>query len=267
MGIPLRRGRTFDPGDTPANPNSIVVNEAFARKIFGAEDPVGQGIVFGRGSAESIIVGVVGDTRGNTLGVAAEPLVYRCLCQQSGNRFLSRMKVVVRAAGDPRALVRAVEGAMYAADRTQPVSDIKTMEERMAAALAPQRFNLLLLGLFAAMAIVLASVGVYGVMAYLVARRTREIGIRMAIGARPEQVQRQLMRETLWLAAAGVIAGVGGAWGLTRYLTSMLHGVGTLDTPTFTTAAVLLVAIAITASAAPARRASQVDPVKALREE
>jgi putative ABC transport system permease protein len=267
MGIPLRRGRTFDASDTPSNPNNVVVNEAFARKIFGGEDPLRQGIVFGRGAAESTIIGVVGDTRGNSLGAEPEPMMYRCLCQQSGNRFLSRMKVVVRTAGDPRAAVRAVESAMYAADRTQPVSDIKTMEERVAAALAPQRFNLLLLGLFAAMAVVLASVGVYGVMAYLVTRRTREIGIRMAIGARPEQVQRQVMGETLWLAAAGVIAGIAGAWGLTRYLSSMLHDVGTLDPATFAAAALLLVTIAAAASLAPARRASRVDPVRALREE
>jgi ABC-type antimicrobial peptide transport system permease subunit len=223
--------------------------------------------VFGRGDAESTIVGVVGDVRGSGLGTEPQPLIYRCLCQQGGNRFLSMMKVVVRTSGDPRAAVRPVENAMYAVDRTQPVFDIKTMEERVSAALAPQRFNLLLLGLFAGMAVVLASVGVYGVMAYLVTRRTREIGIRMAIGARPEQVQRQMLVETAWLASAGVIAGVGGAWGLTRYLGSMLHGVGTMDAGTFAAAAMLLVGIAMAASAAPARRASRVDPVKALREE
>jgi predicted permease len=267
MGIPLRRGRLFDAADKPGADRKIIVNEAFARKIFGGGDAVGEAIIFGRGDAPSTIVGVVGDTRGNALGVEPQPVAYRCLCQQSGNRFLSKMKVVVRTGGDPRPAVRAVESAMYSVDRTQPVSDIKTMEERVAVALAPQRFNLLLLGLFAAMAVVLASVGVYGVMAYLVTRRTREIGIRMAIGARPEQVQRQVMIETVWLAAAGVVAGVGGAWGLTRYLASMLHGVGTLDASTFAAAAALLVAVAVCASAAPARRASQVDPVRALREE
>jgi predicted permease len=267
MGIPLRSGRLFDTTDAPKSGNRIVVNEAFARKIFPGEDPLGQGIVFGRGDAESTIVGVVGDVRGSGLGAEPQPLIYRCLCQQGGNRFLSMMKVVVRTNGDSRAAARPVENAMYAVDRTQPVFDIKTMEERVSAALAPQRFNLLLLGLFAGMAVVLASVGVYGVMAYLVTRRTREIGIRMAIGARPEQVQRQMLVETAWLASAGVVAGVGGAWALTRYLGSMLHGVGTMDARTFAAAAMLLVGIAMAASAAPARRASRVDPVKALREE
>jgi predicted permease len=267
MGISLRRGRLFDASDKPGTVRKILVNQAFARKIFGRGEAVGEGIIFGRGDTPSTIVGIVGDTRGSALGVEPQPVVYRCLCQQSGNRFLSKMKVVVRTDGNPRPAVRAVENAMYLVDRTQPVSDIKTMEERVAAALAPERFNLLLLGLFSAMAVVLASVGVYGVMAYLVTRRTREIGIRLAIGARPEQVQRQVMIETVWLAAAGVVAGIGGAWGLTRYLVSMLHGVGTLDAATFAAAAVLLVVVATAASAAPARRASQVDPVRALREE
>jgi len=156
---------------------------------------------------------------------------------------------------------------MYDVDRSQPVFDVKTMEARIADALAPQRFNLLLIGLFAGMAVVLASVGVYGVMAYLVARRTREIGIRIAIGARPEQVERQVLIETAWLAAAAVSVGLAGAFALTRYLRALLHGVTALDPATFAAAAALLVAIAIGASVAPARRAARVDPVTALREE
>jgi ABC-type antimicrobial peptide transport system permease subunit len=213
------------------------------------------------------VVGIVGDIRGRELGASPQPLAYRCLCQQSGNRFLAYMRVIVRTSGDPRAAVRPVENAMYAVDRAQPVYDIKTMEERVAAALAPQRFNLLLLGLFAGMAVVLASLGVYGVMAYLVTRRTREIGIRIAIGARPEQVQRQVLAETAWLAAASVGVGSAGAWGLTRYLSTLLHGVTALDAPTFVSAAALLAGIAIAASVSPARRAARVDPVTALREE
>jgi len=201
------------------------------------------------------------------LGAETRPLIYRCLCQQSNNRFLSMMSLLVRTSGDPQAAVRAVEGQMYSVDRTQPVFDLKTMEERVTAALAPQRFNLLLLGLFAGMAVVLASLGVYGVMAYLVTRRTREIGIRIAIGARPEQVQRQVLVETVWLAAAAVCMGLAGAWALTRYLTTMLHGVSSLDAATFAAAAVVLAGVAIAASFVPARRASQVDPVTALREE
>ncbi|HTS64781.1 MAG TPA: ABC transporter permease [Candidatus Acidoferrales bacterium] len=267
LGVPLRAGRLFDSQDAPKSAAGIVVNEAFVRKVFPGEDPVGRTILIGRDGNRKTIVGVVGSVRGSALGEEPPPLIYNCLCQQSNNRFLSLMNVVVRTAGDPHTAIRAVESRMYAVDRSQPVFDVKTMDERVAAALAPQRFNLLLLGLFAAMAVVLASLGVYGVMAYLVTRRTREIGIRIAIGARPEQVQRQVLAETAWLAAAAVCAGVAGAWGLTRYLRSLLYGVTALDAATFAAAAALLVAIAIAASAAPARRASLVDPVAALREE
>ena len=264
MGIPLRSGRVFDGQDSPTTPEGLVVNEAFAHKVFPGEEPVGRVIVIER---PRMIVGVVGSVRGSALGEEPPPLIYKCICQQRGNRFLSLMNVAVRTSGDPRAAVRAVESQMYAVDPTEPVFDMKTMDDRVAAALAPGRFNLLLLGLFAGMAIVLASLGVYGVMAYLVTRRTREIGIRIAIGARPEQVQRQVLAETAWLAAAAVGAGLGGAWALTRYLGSMLHGVTALDAATFALAAALLAAIAVVASVAPARRASRVDPVMALREE
>ena len=192
--------------------------------------------------------------------------MYRAI-GQSEDRFLSLMRLSVRTTGDPLAVLRAVEGQLYAVDRSQPVFDVKTMEQRVADTLAPQRFQLLLIGTFAAMAVILAALGVYGVMAYLVTRRTREIGIRMAIGARPEQVRGQILRESLALAATAVAAGVAGAWGLTRYLTAMLYGVTPLDGVTFSAAALVLVAVAMAASLLPARKASRVDPVVALREE
>jgi len=150
MGIPLRSGRLFDIEDSPKSPDNIVVNEAFARRIFGGEDPLGRSIFWGRDDMRRLIVGVVGNIRGSALGEDVQPLVYRCLCQQSGNRFLSRLSVMVRTASDPRAAVGAVQNQMYAVDRSQPVFDVKTMEARVADALAPQRFNLLLIGLFAA---------------------------------------------------------------------------------------------------------------------
>src|SRR5207302_671669 len=137
--------------------------------------------------------GVVGDIRGNDLGAEPAPFAWRCLCQHGDYRFLSMLWVLVRTTGDPHAIARAVETQMYAVDRAQPVFDVKTMEERVSAALAPERFQLLLIGAFAAIAMVLAALGVYGVMAYLVTRRTREIGIRIAIGAQPAQVQRLVL--------------------------------------------------------------------------
>jgi putative ABC transport system permease protein len=265
MGIPLRSGRLIQVAEK--EPDDVVVNEAFARQIFPGEDPLGRRIVFGRNDANRwTIVGVVGNIRGSELGAEPEPRMYRSIGQNE-DRFLSLMRLSVRTTGDPLAMSRAVEGQLYAVDRSQPVFDVKTMEQRVADTLAPQRFQLLLIGTFAAMAVILAALGVYGVMAYLVTRRTREIGIRMAIGARPEQVRRQILRESLALAATAVAAGVAGAWGLTRYLTAMLYGVTPLDGVTFSAAALLLVAVAMAASLLPARKASRVDPVVALREE
>ena len=157
-------------------------------------------------------MGVVGDVRGSELGAEPEPRLFRCIGQNE-DRFLSLMRLSVRTTGDPLALRRAVEGQLYAVDRSQPVFDVKTMEQRVADTLAPQRFQLLLIGSFAVVAMILAALGVYGVMAYLVTRRTREIGIRMAIGARPEQVRGQILRESFALAATAVAAGVGGSVG------------------------------------------------------
>jgi len=269
LGVPLRSGRVFDISDTAGAPDRIVINEAFARKVFRGEDPVGRQIVQGQRGREALwtIVGVVGNIRASDLGAEPGPLAYRCLCQQADNRFLSTMRVVIRTTGDPRAIARPVEAQFYAVDREQPVFDMKTMEQRVSAALAPERFQLWLIGTFASIALVLAAVGVYGVMAYLVTRRTREIGIRIALGARPAQVQRMVLGETAALAIAASVAGLGGAWALTRYLKTMLYGVTALDAPVFAIAPVVLILVAVAASAVPARRAATVDPMTALREE
>jgi len=267
LGIPLRNGRIFGYEDTQKSSDKIVVNEAFAREILPGENPLGQGLVVGRdASSQWTIVGVVGDIRGVALGAEPEPLIYRCTCQ-TDSPFETRMGVIVRTAGDPRAAIHAVEGQVFAVDRNQPVFDVKTMDERLADSLAPQRFHLVLIGTFAGIALVLAALGVYGVLSHLVTRRTREIGIRMAMGARPGEVRRLVMGESAMLAALAVVAGLGGAWALTRYLQSMLYGVTPLDGTTFAVMPVLLVALAIMASMVPAWRASRIDPMAALREE
>ena len=267
FGIPLESGRIFDAGDTTQSPVAVVVNRAFARKFFHGEDPVGRKILFGRdGSEVRAIVGVVGSIRGSVLGAEPEPMVYRCECQ-GGNSFLTRMALVVRTTGEPRAAIRDVEAQVYAEDRNQPVFDVKTMEERLEDATAGQRFQLLLIGTFAALALVLAAAGVYGVMSYLVTRRTRELGIRIALGASPENVMRQVLRENLMLVLVAVACGLGGAWALTRYLKTMLYGVTTLDAPTLAVAPAILAATVVLASLGPAKRAGRVDPMVALREE
>ena len=248
---------------------SVIVNQAFARKMFPGEEALGRTIVVGREGSESRwnIVGVAGDIRAGEPGADAGPLVYRCLCQQEGNRFLTNLGLVIRTGGDPSSITRAVRMRLYAVDAAQPVFDVKTMDQRVAAALAPERFQLWLIGGFAGIAILLAAVGVYGVMTFLVTQRTREIGIRIAIGARPAQVQRLVLAETAGLAAASAAVGIAGAWMLTRYLRTMLYGVESLDVATFVAAPLMLLAAAFAASVIPVRRAAGIDPLTALREE
>ena len=263
----LESGRLFDSSDNARSPDAVVVNRAFVRKIFPGEDPLGRRIVMGReDSPARTIVGVVGSIRGSALGAEPAPLVYRCECQ-GGNVFLTRMALVVRTTGPPRNAIRDVAGQVYAVDRNQPVFDVKTMEERLEDATASQRFQLLLIGTFAGLALLLAAAGVYGVMSYLVTRRTREMGIRMALGARPQDITSQVMRENLTVAGVAVLAGLGGAWALTRYLESLLYGVTTMDPPTLAVAPVVLAVTVVLASLGPARRAGRIDPMTALREE
>jgi predicted permease len=277
LEVPVRSGRTFDAHDkAPAGAAvtnygaragaPVVVNEAFVRRLFPGEDPVGRQIAFGpdRNPATWTIVGVVGNVRGPALGVEPPAMVYRCACD--GSRVF-HAGFMVRTAGDPKTAIRAVEASVRAVDRDQPVFDVKTMDERREAALAPERFQLMLIGTFAALAILLAAAGVSGVMSYLVGRRTREIGIRMALGARPADVLRSVMGESTVLVLAAILVGLAGAWGLTRYIKSMLYGVTEVDAVTFGLTPVLLSAIIAAASFAPARRAACVDQATALREE
>jgi len=269
MDIPLRKGRLFDPSDGLKKEHVILVNESFAHRILPGEDPVGRAIRTdqpGGGVFLQRIVGVVGDTRGSNLGTPPQPLVYGCDCQAE-SPFLSRMVVVIRTSGDPHSAIRAAEHAIGLLDRDQPVFNVRTMEERLSLSLAPERFHLILIGTFAAIAVVLAALGVYGVMCYLVAQRTREIGIRIALGARSWDVAGLVMKESALLAVAGLLAGLSGSWALTRYLRSLLHGVATGDTATFATMPVLLLVIAAGAALVPALRAARIDPVAAFRED
>ena len=266
LGIPLASGRTFSVEDKTRT-DTVVVNEAFAKRIFPGEDPLGHRILFGENDRSGwTIVGVVGNIRGVQLGAEPAPLMYRCNCR-GDNEFLTRMGLIVRTTGDPRAAARNVESQVYAVDRNEPVTDVKTMQQRIEDSLSPQRFELILLGTFAALAIILASLGIYGVLSYLVVRRTREIGIRMTLGARPGQIVHLVLSEGLALIGAAVIVGLGGAWGLTRYLRSMLYGVAPLDAASFAAMPLLLAVIALAACFAPARKASRTDPSLALRDE
>lgn len=263
LGIPVLQGQIFDPRDGAISLDEIVVNEAFAQKIFPGEDPVGRSIVAGANAdIRWSIVGVVGNTRGSDLGAAPAPLIYRCACAGGG-----LMALLVRTNGAPQAAISEVAAQVYSIDRGQPVFDVKTMKERAEAVLSPQRFELLLVGTFAGLAIILAAAGVFGLLSYLVIQRTREIGIRMAMGARPSDVVRLVMGESGVLTGLGIVAGLAGAWALTRYAQSLLYGVAPLDGPTFALAAVMLAATVLVASLGPALRASHIDPTTALRDE
>jgi putative ABC transport system permease protein len=210
------------------------------------------------------IVGVVSDIRSAALCADPPAMIYRCTC--SGVR-LFRGGFLVRTSGDPQSAIRAIEQPVRAVDRDQPISDVKTMDQRRDEALAPERFQLVLLGSFAGIAVLLAAAGVYGTTSYLVARRTREIGIRMAMGARPADVLGMVLGETSRLVVLAIVGGLGGAWALTRFIRSMLYGVTALDPATFILTSIVLAAIVLIACLGPLRRAVRVDPIAALRDE
>jgi putative ABC transport system permease protein len=264
IGLPLKNGRFFDLSDTFQTPVRVVVNEAFVRRIFPGEDPVGRRIGYGPNPKPWTIIGVAGDFRASALGADPTPLIYLCTCQTGAD---APFRFVLRTLSDPQSAIRAVEEQVYSVDRNQPIFDVKTMQERIDLALAPQKFQLVLIGAFAGIAILLAAAGVYGVMSYLVGRRTREIGIRMAMGATPASVMRLVLGETSALTAMALIAGIGGAWALTRYMKALLYGVTELDALTFAAAGALLAVIVLCAGLAPAGRAAKIDPLTALREE
>lgn len=268
LNIPLRSGRLFNTEDSRKTKDIVVVNEAFVQEFLAGVNPIEKAIVFGPAerSVYWTIAGVVGNIREGELGADSRPLVYRCDCQMQ-DPFLSRMALVIRTKSDPHTVVRSVERALYAVDRNEPVFDVRTMEERLEDSLAPQRFHLLLIGTFAVLAITIAALGTYGVMSYLVARRSREIGIRLALGARPHQVVLLVVGETLTWALISACIGVLAAAGLVRYLQSMLYGVTPLDAVSFAITPFVLILVALTATFAPAQKASTIDPLLTLREE
>ena len=266
MGIPLRAGRPFDASDDERGAPVVLVNDAFARRYFSGSDPIGRRVHFGGPSAPNpwmTIVGVVGDVLNDRLEADPRPTMYRPLRQMSS---LS-MAIAVRASGDLSRLGEPLSAAVRAADPDQPTYAVRTMGAVRAAATASRRFAMQLLGGFALLALVLAAIGLYGVMAYLVNQQTREIGIRMALGARPRAVIRMVVQHTLVLCAAGVVAGSAGALALAPFAARMLFRVNALDPWTYLGIGALLTATAIAAAARPARRAARVDPMVALRAE
>jgi putative ABC transport system permease protein len=264
LKIPLRSGRMFTEHDDARSPQVMLVSETLARTYFAGENPVGRRLITDAAVPPFEIVGVVGDARRTSLATEAEPEFY----VPFGQATQRRMDLVVRAgAGDPVALTTSLRGAVAELDKDQLVWQTRTLDQLVSASVAGRRFNMTLLGLFAGVAMLLAALGLYGVMAYTVTRRTHEIGVRMALGARGSDVLRMVVGQGMKLAGAGVLLGLAAAFALTRVLASLLYGVSTTDPLTYAGLAALLASVAFLASYLPARRATKVDPMEALRYE
>ncbi len=263
MRVPLKRGRLLNDDDRFGGAKAIVISETAANKFWPGENPIGKpaGIMQGGFEDGATVVGVIGDVRYHTIDSLPRPDVYMPYAQSP----VARMMIFVRTSRDPLALAAAARRTVGALVPGTPVFDIKTMASRTAVATAQARFSAVLLGLFAATALALAVIGIYGVMSFMVLQRTREIGIRMALGADRAQVQRLVIREGLWLAGTGTVVGVAAAFGLTRALRSMLFDTTPGDPATYVSIVVLLALAAAVASWVPARRASRVEPTEALR--
>ena len=274
LGIQLVRGRFFDARDTAQSPPVAVIDEEFARLYFPSADPVGQYLAGdpAQGTPHVEIVGVVAHVK--QFGLDIQELIpaqlYRPRTQiplQFRARSNANISLLVRTSADPAALAAAVRRAVREIDNTQPVYDVNTMAQILSDSLASQRLSMLLLSIFAAGAVVIAAVGIYGVMSYAVIQRTHELGIRLALGAQPRDVLRLVIRQGMLLASAGVAVGLVGALLLTRVMATLLYGVRPTDPATFGAVSLLLLVVALAACFIPARRATRVDPLIALRYE
>ncbi len=271
MGIPLLRGREFDAQDNRQSLPVAIVNESLAHKHWPGENPVGKRFKLFYENSWRTVVGVVGDVKRYALEYQTIPEFYFPLLQPREESEFTLLRVgtyvVIRGAGRPEDLAEAVRQTVWNLDRDLPIQWLATMEDHVADVFAPRRFNMLLFGVFAFVALLLAVIGIYGVIAYSVAQRTHEIGIRMALGAASRDVLWLVVRQGLLLALIGVALGTGTALALTRILKNLLFNVSATDPATFALIALLLISVALIASCIPARRATKVDPLQALRHE
>jgi putative ABC transport system permease protein len=264
MGIPLLQGRFFTDQDTETSQVAVIINQSFARRFFPNEDPIGKRILgFGAAPQSREIVGVVGDIRHQALDTSPAEALYFSASQ----RPQLAMAVVARSAGPPLSLSSAVRSAVLSIDKDQPIASLQTMEEVVSSSISDRRFTLLLLALFAAVALVLAAIGIYSVMAYTVTQRTGEIGLRMALGAKTGDVLRLVVGQGMTMAFAVVAVGIAGAFALTRVMATLLFTVSATDPITFVAIPLILIGVALAACLVPARRATKVDPMIALRYE
>ena len=268
LGIPLMRGRWLTSGDAEGRPGVVVISEMLARQYFPGEDPLGKRFKIGGLENNTnpwlTIVGIVHDVKHNSLAAPAPPQLYVSYLQSAD----TQMTLVIRTAGDPLQVVAAARNEVRSVDPDQPVANVRTMENIVAASVARPRFNMLLLGIFAAVALVLAAVGLYGVISYSVGQRAHEIGIRVALGAKRSDVLGMVLRQGMTLVAAGLVVGLGAALLMSRVLaslSSLLYDVSSTDPVILAGVVLILAATAMVACMLPALKATRVDPVTALR--
>jgi putative ABC transport system permease protein len=267
LGVPLLKGRVFDDHDTDATTPVAVLNRTLANKLWPGGEALHQRLTLDDPHQPPVrwmtVVGVVGDVRHESLDEDPGDEIYTAQLQSP----MLNGTLVVHTAGDPQKLATPIRRIVQDLDRDLPVDQAQTMDEVVAASLASNRFNTVLLGLFAGLALVLAAVGVYGVVSYTVDQRTHEIGIRMALGAHRDQVLGLVLRQGMILVLIGLGLGLAGAFAATRQLASLVYGVSTSDPWTFAIVALVLAAVAFAANFLPAHRATRIDPLIALRQE
>ena len=265
MQIPLVGGQTFSVED---NTPVVIVNQAMVNRYWPNQDPLGKRLKIGDPNSKSpwfTVKGVVKDSAQSALDEGVKPEIYFAMAQMAGR--YRRMNLAVRTSVDPKSTLAAIQAAILEVDKDQPVYQIQTIDELIRDSVGTRRFALTILILFAALALVLAVSGIYGVISYSVTQRTQEIGIRMALGASARDVLRLVLGQFLRLTIAGVALGLIGAYALTRLMTSLLFGVTATDVTTFVLVSISLSLVALVACLVPARRATRVDPLVALRYE
>jgi putative ABC transport system permease protein len=269
----LHRGRDLSAADGPDRPGVVLISESMAKRFWPNEDPIGRHLTmtfFPDKLRE--IVGIVGDVKLDGMDTAASTATIYLPASQLSASSIGEwrsfpMQLAVRTQSQPASLVSAVTGAIHSIDSDQPVADIMTMDAVVDTSLSQRRFSMLLLGAFAVLALLLAAVGIYSVLAFAVRRRVREIGIRVALGAEVKDILRLIVTEGMKPALIGLLLGVAGALALGRVLASFIYGIAAYDPLTFAVVAALLAAVALLASIIPAYRAARIEPTRALREE
>jgi putative ABC transport system permease protein len=266
LGIPLVRGRALGQQDRAGTPPVAVVNQAFVRRVLNGADPLGRRLRRMGPNPWIEIVGVVNDIRRGGKTAEINPQVY-LPAAQTGIYPVPLSDLAVRASGDPRSLANAIQAEVWAIDKDQPVTNVRTLEEIITASVAQRRFQMLLLIVFASVALALAVIGIYGVLSYSVSQRTAEFGIRIALGARPAVIHSLVLRQAGSVIALGIAGGLAGAAALTVYLESLLFQVKAHDWRTYAACAAALAAVALAAALLPARRGARIDPIRALKYE